>query len=108
MASDREPDVSITDRLDKQKKKEGILSFEEHLEAATLLDDAKIATLRDQWIRSGDPVEQKRVAAQIQQQGYESVPYIPVGQFQRPRNCPSREGRIMLGEDKGGVRVRAY
>lgn len=43
--------------------------------------DERIETLRDQWLEAADPAEQKRIAAEIQKEAFESVPYIPVGEF---------------------------
>jgi peptide/nickel transport system substrate-binding protein len=44
-------------------------------------DDAKIEALRDAFARSSSPDEQKRIATEIQQEAYDKVIYIPVGQY---------------------------
>jgi peptide/nickel transport system substrate-binding protein len=44
-------------------------------------DDAKIEALRDAYARSSSPDEQKTIAADIQQEAYDQVIYIPVGQY---------------------------
>ncbi|MEH2590818.1 ABC transporter substrate-binding protein [Bradyrhizobium sp. AZCC 1721] len=44
-------------------------------------EDAKIEELRDKFARSASPDEQKKIAAEIQEQAYEQVIYIPLGQY---------------------------
>ena len=44
-------------------------------------ENAKIEALRDAWIDSTDPVEQKRISEQIQLECFDYVPYIPLGQY---------------------------
>ncbi|KAA2213829.1 ABC transporter substrate-binding protein [Teichococcus oryzae] len=39
---------------------------------------------REAWFQAGDPAEQKRIAADMQQAAFEAVPYIPVGQWSQP------------------------
>lgn len=46
--------------------------------------DAAIEALRNQWVLSEDPGEQQEIAADIQREGFQSVPYIPLGQFAIP------------------------
>ena len=46
--------------------------------------DAAIEALRNQWVLSEDLGEQQRIAADIQREGFQSVPYIPLGQFAIP------------------------
>jgi peptide/nickel transport system substrate-binding protein len=41
----------------------------------------KLEELRDAWLASTDPAEQKRIAADIQRQAFVDVPYIPLGQI---------------------------
>ncbi|MFT8244079.1 ABC transporter substrate-binding protein [Roseomonas sp. BN140053] len=41
----------------------------------------RLEELRDQWLAAPDIAEQKAIAAQIQQQAFQDVPYIPVGQM---------------------------
>ena len=40
-----------------------------------------IEALRDQWIDSAEPAEQKRIAAKIQLEAFAFVPFIPLGQY---------------------------
>jgi peptide/nickel transport system substrate-binding protein len=47
-------------------------------------EDAKIEQLRDAFARSSSLDEQKKIAADIQQQNYEQVIYIPLGQYLIP------------------------
>jgi peptide/nickel transport system substrate-binding protein len=47
-------------------------------------EDPKIEQLKDAFARSASPEEQKKLAADIQQEAYEQVTYIPLGQFLLP------------------------
>ncbi len=47
-------------------------------------EDAKIEQLKDQYARSSSPDEQKKIAAEIQQEAYDQVIYVPLGQFTIP------------------------
>ena len=47
-------------------------------------EDPKIEKLKDQFARSSSPEEQKKIATEIQQQAYDQVTYIPLGQFTIP------------------------
>jgi peptide/nickel transport system substrate-binding protein len=47
-------------------------------------EDAKIEQLKDAFARSGSPEEQKKIAAEIQQEAYDQVIYIPLGQYFGP------------------------
>ena len=44
-------------------------------------ENPKLEALRDAWIDSSDPAEQKRVSDQIQLECLDFVPYIPLGQY---------------------------
>lgn len=44
-------------------------------------DNPKLEALRDAWIDSPDPAERKRLAAAIQLECFDFVPYIPCGQY---------------------------
>jgi peptide/nickel transport system substrate-binding protein len=44
-------------------------------------DDPKMETLRDTFARSSSPEEQMKIAAEIQQEVYDQVIYIPLGQY---------------------------
>jgi peptide/nickel transport system substrate-binding protein len=47
-------------------------------------DDPKLEQLKDQFARSSSPEEQKKIAAEIQQEAYDQVIYIPLGQYTIP------------------------
>ena len=47
-------------------------------------EDAKIEQLKDQFARSSSLEEQKKLAAEIQQEAYDQVIYVPLGQFRAP------------------------
>jgi peptide/nickel transport system substrate-binding protein len=47
-------------------------------------EDAKIEQLKDKFARSSSPDEQKKIAAEIQQEAYDQVIYVPLGQFDQP------------------------
>ena len=46
--------------------------------------DPKIERLRDAWFEAPDMAAQKTICTDIQQQAFESVPYIPMGQYFQP------------------------
>jgi peptide/nickel transport system substrate-binding protein len=46
--------------------------------------DEKLETLRAQWFAAPDPDAQKRIAAEVQEEAFKDVPYIPTGQFVIP------------------------
>jgi peptide/nickel transport system substrate-binding protein len=50
--------------------------------------DEKLESLRDAWFDAQDLRSQKAIAEQIQRQGLETLPYIPLGPFGRP--CSAR------------------
>ncbi|HJT05658.1 MAG TPA: ABC transporter substrate-binding protein, partial [Stellaceae bacterium] len=43
--------------------------------------DEKLEGLRTQWFAAPDSDAQKKIAAEIQEEAFKSVPYIPTGQF---------------------------
>jgi len=47
-------------------------------------EDAKIEALKDKFSRAVSVEEQKQIAAEIQQEAYDQVIYIPLGQFLAP------------------------
>jgi peptide/nickel transport system substrate-binding protein len=47
-------------------------------------EDPKIEALKDTFARASTPEEQKKIAASIQQEAYDQVIYIPLGQFTQP------------------------
>ena len=46
--------------------------------------DDKIEALKDKYVRVTTPEEQKKIAIEIQQEVYDQVIYIPLGQFDQP------------------------
>ncbi len=46
--------------------------------------DAKIEQLRSAWFEAPDAKAQARICADIQQEAFRSVPYIPMGQYLQP------------------------
>jgi peptide/nickel transport system substrate-binding protein len=44
----------------------------------------RIEELRDAWLRAVDPVEQKRLCAEMQGQAFVDLPYVPLGQMFAP------------------------
>jgi peptide/nickel transport system substrate-binding protein len=47
-------------------------------------EDATIEKLKDQFARSSSPDEQKKIATEIQQEAYDQVIYVPLGQYLQP------------------------
>jgi peptide/nickel transport system substrate-binding protein len=47
-------------------------------------EDAKIEQLKDRFVRASSLEEQKKLAAEIQEEAYEQVIYLPLGQFLAP------------------------
>ncbi len=43
--------------------------------------NAKIESLRDAWFKAPDLATQQKLAADIQREAFDFVPYIPTGQF---------------------------
>ncbi len=46
-------------------------------------EDTRVEAMRDAFVRSSSPEEQKRIAADIQREVYEQVLYVPLGQWRR-------------------------
>jgi peptide/nickel transport system substrate-binding protein len=44
----------------------------------------KLEALRDQWLTSSDPVQQKAIAREIQLQAWQDVPFLPLGSYDQP------------------------
>jgi peptide/nickel transport system substrate-binding protein len=63
--------------------------------------DEKVETLRERWIDSSDPAEQHRLDAEIQLNAFETVPFIPMGQYLPP----AAYGKHLKGVLKGAVPV---
>jgi peptide/nickel transport system substrate-binding protein len=47
-------------------------------------EDPKVEALRDTFVRASTPEDQKKIAADIQQEVYDQVIYIPLGQYLAP------------------------
>jgi peptide/nickel transport system substrate-binding protein len=47
-------------------------------------DDPKLEALIGEWFKTPDPAGQRRLAAAIQTEAYQSLPYVPTGQFVIP------------------------
>ena len=60
-------------------------------------DSPKLEGLRDQWLRAPDLVAQRAIAAQIQQQAFIDVPYLPLGEY----SIPTATRREVSGVLKG-------
>jgi peptide/nickel transport system substrate-binding protein len=46
--------------------------------------DPKLEELRDQWFDAGDVAAQKKICEQIQLEAFQSIPFMPVGQWYYP------------------------
>jgi peptide/nickel transport system substrate-binding protein len=46
--------------------------------------DAKIERLHEDWVFAADDATRRRIAAEIQEEAFQDVPYIPLGQFAIP------------------------
>jgi peptide/nickel transport system substrate-binding protein len=64
-------------------------------------DDPKLETLHDQWLDSTDPVEQAKLAADLQQEALTYAPYVPLGQY----FPPTAWRKTVTGQLKGPVPV---
>jgi peptide/nickel transport system substrate-binding protein len=47
-------------------------------------EDARIEQLKDSFVRASSAEEQKKIAGDIQQEAYDQVIYVPLGQFTQP------------------------
>ena len=47
-------------------------------------DDPKLEALRDDWFKAPDTAAQASICAQMQEEAFQSVPYIPMGQYLQP------------------------
>jgi peptide/nickel transport system substrate-binding protein len=47
-------------------------------------EDAKIEQLKDKYVRAATPEDRKKIAIEIQQEVYDQVIYVPLGQFLAP------------------------
>jgi peptide/nickel transport system substrate-binding protein len=46
--------------------------------------DAKLEELRNTWLRADGEAAQKAVAAEMEREAFQSVPYVPIGTIQQP------------------------
>ena len=46
--------------------------------------DTKMEQLRTDWFAAADQAAQKRIAGQMEQEAFDQVPYVPLGQIQQP------------------------
>jgi peptide/nickel transport system substrate-binding protein len=51
------------------------------LASARTFPTTTIEKLRDAWIDAPDEAQRKRIAVEIQARAFESVPYIPTGEY---------------------------
>ncbi|MCC6719576.1 MAG: ABC transporter substrate-binding protein [Acetobacteraceae bacterium] len=64
-------------------------------------DDPVVEGMRDRWMDSTDPAEQKRLDREIQARSFETVPFIPLGQYMPPAGTR----KSLTGILKGAVPV---
>ena len=64
-------------------------------------DDSKAEELRNRWMDSNDPAERHRLDMEIQANAFETVPFIPLGQYLPP----AAYSRKLAGILKGAVPV---
>jgi peptide/nickel transport system substrate-binding protein len=60
-------------------------------------DDPEMEAMRDRWIDSTDEAERKRLDRQIQARAFETVPFIPLGQYLPPSAWRSNLKGILKG-----------
>ncbi len=53
--------------------------------------------LRDEWLAAADPDAQRRLAADIQRQAFQDVPFLPLGQFFQPTSLSRTLGGVLQG-----------
>ena len=63
--------------------------------------DEKMEALRTAWMDSNDDVERKRLDAQIQARAFETVPFVPLGQYLPPSAYRSNLDGILKGAVPG-------
>ncbi|MEJ0015118.1 MAG: ABC transporter substrate-binding protein [Acetobacteraceae bacterium] len=59
--------------------------------------DEKIEAMRTAWIDSTDPAEQKRFDQEIQARAFETVPFVPLGQYLPPAGYRSNLSGVLKG-----------
>jgi peptide/nickel transport system substrate-binding protein len=60
-------------------------------------DDPKAEELRNRWMDSNDPAERHRLDAEIQVHAFETVPYIPLGQYLPPAAYSKKLSGVLKG-----------
>ena len=60
-------------------------------------DAPRIEELRNDWLRAPDVATQKNIAAQMQAQAFQDVPYIPLGQRVGPTAYHKRLSGVLDG-----------
>ena len=60
-------------------------------------DDPQIEALRDEWFAAPDLTTQKSLAARLQMRAFETVPYIPLGQYFQPTAYRTTLSDMMSG-----------
>lgn len=55
----------------------------------------KIEALRDAWIEAPDLTARQRIAAEIQRQVFEDVPYALLGQYFQPTACRKTQTGVL-------------
>lgn len=60
-------------------------------------DDPKVEELRNRWMDSNDAAERHRLDAEIQANAFETVPYIPLGQYLPPAAYSKKLTGILKG-----------
>ena len=64
-------------------------------------EDTKIEEMRNKWMDSADPAERRRLDAEIQLNAFDTVPFIPLGQYLPP----AAYRKNLTGVLKGAVPV---
>ena len=59
--------------------------------------DPKLEGLRDSWFEAPDVAAQQKICADMQKQAFESVPYIPMGQYLQPTAYRSSLEGVLQG-----------
>jgi peptide/nickel transport system substrate-binding protein len=59
--------------------------------------DTKLEAMRDTWMESTDPAERKMLDAAIQMEAFETVPFIPLGQYLPPAAYRSNVTGLLKG-----------
>ena len=57
----------------------------------------KLESLRDEWLASDDPGQQRALCRQIQDQAWEDVPFLPLGSYDQPTAYKSNLTHMLKG-----------